>query len=37
MWRIFVAADLQRDLEIVGVQVVPVLHPAVHFVPEIQF
>ena len=33
MRRVFVAAELQRDFEVVAVKVVPVLHASVHLVP----
>ena len=33
MRRVFVAAELQGDLEVVAVKVVPVLHASVHLVP----
>jgi hypothetical protein len=33
-WRILVAAQLQGDLEVVGSQVVEVLHPTRDRVPE---
>ena len=32
--RIFVASDLERDLKVVRVKVVPVLHTSIYLVPE---